>query len=346
VAANFGLVGIGEDTGGSIRGPAAVSNLVGLRPTLSLVSRFGMLPANPTQDTMGPMTRTVADAARVLDVIAGYDPNDPITAETVGRMPQSYTTALKPDALRGVRLGVLRTNRPTAQRDTSATPDSAALALVAEYELVRVLFDRAIAELRALGAEVVDSIDIPALAQRRQGNNFETEQATDAYFAQHPNAPVRTLREILLSGEVNPWRARSLIGELGHTTNDPGYLNVMQGREALRVSVLKTMVDLRLDAIIHMTFDAPPTLIASDVLTNPRPIDGYGRGDNRGLSPSIGFPALTVPAGFTPDSLPAGLEFLGRPFSEAQLLAYGFAFEQRTKLRRAPRTAPPLSTSR
>jgi Asp-tRNA(Asn)/Glu-tRNA(Gln) amidotransferase A subunit family amidase len=172
-------------------------------------------------------------------------------------------------------------------------------------------------------ADVVHSITIPALAQ-------------------HPNVPVRTLREIRLSGKVNPWRARSLIGELGHTTADPAYLTVLQGREALRVSVLKTMADLKLDAIIHMTFDAPPTLIASDVLTNPRPVDGYGRGDNRGLSPSIGFPALTVPAGFTPDSLPAGLEFLGRPFSEAQLLAYGFAFEQRTKLRRSPRTAPPL----
>jgi Asp-tRNA(Asn)/Glu-tRNA(Gln) amidotransferase A subunit family amidase len=117
---------------------------------------------------------------------------------------------------------------------------------------------------------------------------------------------------------------------------------VLQGREALRVSVLKTMADERLDAIVYMTFDAPPTPIAADVLTNPRPVDGYGRGDNRGLSPSIGFPALTVPAGFTSDSLPAGLEFLGRPFSEAALLAYGFAYEQRTKHRRAPGTVPPL----
>jgi Asp-tRNA(Asn)/Glu-tRNA(Gln) amidotransferase A subunit family amidase len=348
VAANFGLVGIGEDTGGSIRGPAAVSNLVGLRPTLSLVSRFGMLPANPTQDTMGPMTRTVTDAARVLDVIAGYDPNDPITAETVGRVPASYVAGLRADALRGVRIGVLRSERRPPPRDTTLSADSAAArdsvarVLAAEYAKVRVLTERALADLRALGAEVVDSITIPALAARRTGNNFETERATDAYLAQHPNAPVRTLREILLSGEVNPWRARSLVGELGHSTADPGYLSVLQGREALRVSVLKTMADERLDAIVYMTFDAPPTPIAADVLTNPRPVDGYGRGDNRGLSPSIGFPALTVPAGFTSDSLPAGLEFLGRPFSEAALLAYGFAYEQRTKHRRAPGTVPPL----
>ena len=212
----------------------------------------------------------------------------------------------------------------------------------AEYAKVRALQERAIIDLRALGAEVVDSITIPALALRRTGNNFETEQATDAYLAQHPNAPVKTLREILLSGDVNPWRARSLIGEVGRTTNDPGYLSVLLGRETLRVSVLKTMADLRLDAIIYMTFDAPPTPIAPDVLTNPRPADNYSRGDNRGLSPSIGFPALTVPAGFTSDSLPAGLEFLGRPFSEAALLSYGFAYEQGTKHRRAPATAPVL----
>jgi amidase len=335
VAANFGLVGIGEDTGGSIRGPAAVSALVGLRPTLSLISRHGMLPANPTQDTMGPMTRTVADAARVLDVIAGYDANDPITSETIGRLPQSYSTALRADALRGARVGVMRSNRRSS--DTSAAGQS----VNAEFAKVGVLFDRALADLRTLGATVVDSLQIPILTQGGGvGNNFETEQATNAYFAQHPNAPVKTLREILLSGEVNPWRARSLIGEVGRTTNDPGYLQVLLRREQMRVGVLKAMADHRLDAIIYMTYDAPPTVIAPDVLTNPRPQDNYGRGDNRGLSPQIGFPALTVPAGFTSDSLPAGLEFLGRPFSEPQLLGFAFAYEQATKHRRAPTTVP------
>jgi amidase len=126
IAANFGLVGIGEDTGGSIRGPAAVSSLVGLRPTLPLVSRFGMLPANPTQDTMGPMTRTVADAARVLDVIAGYDAKDPITAHSVGHVPASYAAALVPSALRGARIGVLRTRRDTAPTAAPAPRDSTA----------------------------------------------------------------------------------------------------------------------------------------------------------------------------------------------------------------------------
>jgi Asp-tRNA(Asn)/Glu-tRNA(Gln) amidotransferase A subunit family amidase len=107
IAANFAAVGIGEDTGGSIRGPAAVSSLVGLRPTVPLVSRFGMMPATPVSDTLGPITRTVRDAAILLDVIAGYDPNDPVTAAAAGRVPKSYTAFLDRAALKGARIGVL-----------------------------------------------------------------------------------------------------------------------------------------------------------------------------------------------------------------------------------------------
>jgi amidase len=336
VAANFGLVGIGEDTGGSIRGPAAVSSLVGLRPTTPLVSRFGMMPANPSQDTMGPMTRCVTDAARVLDVIAGYDPNDPVTAEAVGNIPGSYLTALKPGALRGVRVGVIRSRRDSAT--VARAPE--------EYAKVRVVMEQALVDLRKLGAEVVDSLVIPTLGDRRVGNDFETEQATDAYLTQHPDAPVKTLKDILLAGTVNPWRARGLMDLVGKRTTDPGYLTVMQQRAALRTQVLKAMADARLDAIVYATYDAPPTPIADDVLTNSRTADAYGRGDNRGLSPTIGFPALTVPAGFTGDSLPVGLEFLGRPFTEAALLGYAFAYEQATKHRRPPPTTPAITGGR
>ena len=350
VAANFGLVGIGEDTGGSIRGPAAVNALVGLRPTLPLVSRHGMLPANPTQDTMGPMTRTVWDAALVLDAIAGYDPKDPVTAYAVGQVPATYTATLTPTALRGARIGVLRVRRepPSSQSPTSgdtlaARRDSIARVNAAEFAKVTPTFDRALADLRTAGAVLVDSLAVPVIPGRRVGNSFETEEATNAYFAEHPNAPVRTLAEILLAGTVNPWRARSLVGYLGKTTSDPDYLVVLQQRERMRVAVLTLMADHQLDALVYATYDAPPAPIAADVLTNPRPTDGYGRGDNRGLSPTLAWPALTVPAGFSTDSLPVGLEFLGRPWSEAQLLAYGYAYEQATKLRRPPRTTPPLA---
>jgi amidase len=357
-AANFGLVAIGEDTGGSIRGPAAVTSLVGLRPTLPLVSRHGMLPANPTQDTMGPMTRTVADAARVLDVIAGYDPNDPVTAYAVGNMPASYVAALKPTALRGARIGILRVTRDTvtvrsarmdsiARVDTAAARrDSIARFNATEYLKVRPLFERAIADLRAQGAVIVDSITVPTVPGARFGNDFETEEATDAYFAQHPNAPYRTLKEILLAGGVAPARARALIEYVGRTTDEANYGAVMRHREALRIAMLKLMADEQLDAIIYATYDAPPSTIPEGMATDPRPNDGYGRGDNRGLSPTLAWPALTVPMGFSPDGLPAGLEFLGRPWSEPQLLGYAYAYEQVTRHRRPPPTTPALPTAR
>ena len=333
IAASFGMVGIGEDTGGSVRGPAAVHNLVGLRPTLQLVSRHGMMPANPTQDTMGPITRTVTDAAILLDVIVGYDPADPITAYSVGRIPETYTASLDVDRLRGARIGVVR-----EPMDDQADPSSA------DYRKVKVVIDQAFRDLASLGAEVVDPLLVPELATvRTVGNNFETERAMDDYLAEHANAPINTLGEILLSGVVIPWRAIGMMGSVGKTTEDPGYLEVIRKREALRQSVLKVMADEELDAIVYATFDHQPTLIATDVETNPTPADEYGRGDNRGLSPAIGFPALTVPAGFTTDQLPVGLEFLGRPFTEDMLLGFGYAYEQATQHRRSPPTTPSLT---
>ena len=353
VAANFGLAGIGEDTGGSIRGPAAVHALVGLRPTLPLVSRFGMMPANPTQDTMGPMTRTVADAARVLDVIAGYDPNDPVTAYSVDRMPATYTAALKPDALRGVRVGIIRTRSDSARRAALADTSRAGAARrdtlardSAEFVKVTPVFAAAVARLRALGATVVESLTVNT-GGGRFGNNFETEQAMDRYLAQHPNAPFKTLKQILLAsgnGAVTGERARALMNSVGRSTSEPGFGTLIVNREALRVEVLKLMADHKLDALIYPTYDAQAAEIPADILTRVGAFGSYGysRGDNRGLSPNLGWPALTVPMGFTQDSVPVGLELLGRPFSEEKLLAYGFAYEQATKHRRPPKTAPAL----
>lgn len=332
IAASFGMVGIGEDTGGSVRGPAAVTNLVGLRPTLQLVSTYGMMPANPTHDTMGPITRTVRDAAILLDAIAGYDPNDPITAYAVGHVPDTYTSALDAESLRGARIGVLR--EPMSRGTDPSSED---------YRKVRTVVDAAIQDLRAAGAEVIDPLTIPDIGLVMGiGNDYETEQATDAYLAELTEPPYTTLRDILLQGVVNPWRARGMAEVLGKTTDDPGYLVVMHKREAVRLGVLRAMADHDLDAIVYATFDHQTTPIAPDVETNPRPDDGYGWGDNRGLSPAIGFPALTVPAGFTTDALPVGLELLGRPFTEAMLLGFGYAYEQATGHRRAPASTPPI----
>lgn len=334
VAANFATVGIAEDTGGSIRGPAAVASLVGLRPTVPLVSRHGLLPSRPTQDTLGPIARTVTDVARVLEVIAGYDPKDPLTAHAVGQIPASYTSGLTRDGLRGARIGVIRD-----PMDPKAMPSSD------EYAQVRAVIDRAVADLRRLGAEVVEPVTIPRLAERintpYDANVFETEPAINRYLAEHPNAPVRTLREILLSGTVVPSRARVLMGSVGKTTDDAGYLQALHGASDVRQAVLTQMADLRLDALVYATFDHPPALLGADDMTNPR-LDTSGLGNNRRLSPLIGFPALTVPAGFTDNGLPVGLEFLGRPFSEAALIRFAYGYEQGTKRRMPPRTTPPL----
>lgn len=338
VAANLGMVGIGEDTGGSVRGPAAVQNLVGLRPTVPLVSRYGMMPANPTTDTMGPMTRTVTDAAILLDVIAGYDPNDPVTAYSFRRVQNSYASNLDPEALEGARIGVIRD-----PMDPNADPASA------DYQSVRALMDRAIDELTRLGAEVIDSVTISGVETVNAllaSNTFETEQATDDYLGEHAGAPFKTLKSILLSGTVTPWRAAGMAGLIGRTTDEAGYAQYLVSRAKLRTSFMKAMAELNLDAVVHATFDHPPSLIALDAETNPSPEDHYGLGDNRALSPVLGFPALTVPAGFTPQGLPVGLEFLGRAFTEEMLLRFGYAYEQATGHRSPPSTAPPLMGGR
>jgi amidase len=334
VAANFGTVGIGEDTGGSIRGPAAVANLVGLRPTVPLVSRFGMLPARPSTDTLGPIGRSVKDVALVLDVIAGYDPNDPATAEAVGHIPTTYIASLTSDGLRGMRIGVVAEPLdPRADREA------------AEFKRVRALLDRALVDLQRLGADVVTATPIPDLASRSarlyDDNVFETEAATSRYFSQHENAPVKTVADLLLTGKVVPARAHVLTNVLGRSTNDPGYLQLLLAREQLRQAVFVAMADQRLDALAYATFDYPPPNIPADALTRAT-IDSTGPGNNRRLSPVLGFPAITVPAGFTADGLPVGLELMGRPFAEPTLLRMAYAYEQGTRHRRPPASTPAL----
>lgn len=330
VAANFAVVGVGEDTLGSVRGPAARGSLVGLRPTLPLVSRFGMMPATPTRDTLGPMARTVRDAALLLDVLAGYDPNDPVTAANVGHVPATYTSGLLADGLRGKRLGVIR--EPMAN-DTK--PDAE------DYKRVREVIDRALQELAAGGAEIVDPVTIPSLLGllERTGGSFETEPAMNGYLAGFPDAPVKTLQEILLSPDVLPSRKVRLMEGVGRTTSDPGYLQHMLVREELRQATYRAMADYGLDALVYATLDHEPALIPDGIMT-ARSVPNLG--NNRRLSPMIGFPALSVPAGFTSIGLPVGIELLGRPFTEGLLFTIAFAFEQATHHRRPPETTPPL----
>ncbi len=159
VAASFGTVGIGEDTAGSVRGPASHGSLVGLRPTLGLVSRFGVMPQGPSRDTIGPIARTVRDAAILLDAIAGYDPKDPATAASYRRTPNSYVGFLQQNGLSGMRLAVIR-QPMDRETDTNAS----------DYQEVRAMVDQAVRDLRARGAEVIDPIEIPNLMQLLEGS--------------------------------------------------------------------------------------------------------------------------------------------------------------------------------
>jgi len=336
VAANLATVAIAEDTGGSTRGPAAVGSLVGLRPTVPLVSRHGMLPARPSTDTLGPIARTVRDVAIVLDVIAGYDPRDPVTAQAVGHIPGSYTTLLAPDGLKGSRLGVVR-----QPMDLKADPQSE------DYRKVKAVIDRGVFDLRKLGAEVVDPVVIPNLIERvnrpYDGNVFETEPAINRYLAEHPNAPAKTLRDILLSGKVVPSRVRVLMSNIGRSTDEAGYLQVLRSTEDTRQLIFTLMADERLDALVYATFDHQPVEIGADDMTNAQ-LETTGIGSNRRLSPILGFPAITVPAGFTADGLPVGIELLARPYAEATLLKFAYAYERATRHRRPPALTPALRT--
>ena len=335
IAANFATVGIGEDTGGSVRGPAAFNSMVGLRPTVPLVSRFGMMPATPSQDTLGPIARTVKDAALLLDVIAGYDPNDPVTVYAAGQVPTTYTAFLNKDGLRGARLGVIR--EPFDPKTDTASD---------EYKKVKAVLDKGLADVKRLGAEVVDPLTIPDLKDRVKktfdDNLFETEQAIDSYLAKHPNAPAKTLREILLTGKVVPSRSTRLMTNVGRTMDEPGYLKVLLLREETRQIVLRLMADHRLDALVYATYDYPPAVIRPDALANPSFADLADPGNNRRLAPILGFPAMSVPAGFTADGLPVGIEFMGKPFAEPTLFKIGYAYEQATHNRKPPPTTPQL----
>ena len=320
VAASFGVVGLGTDTGNSIRGPSAHNDLVGIRSTMGLTSRAGVVPLNLASDIAGPMARTVADAVAVFQLVVGYDPNDSVTAASRDRPIPDYAKALRADGLKGARLGVLPQAYLTATTDT---------------EVVRV-FNRAIADLRKQGATVIDSVVIPELDSLRRAqtggcNPFKYD--LERYLASRNDStlPVKTVAELIRSRRFHPSievRLTSAQAESLPPERNPGCAARDRFREGVRAAVLRAMDGNRLDAFIYPTWSNPPRLIGD--LNTPA-------GDNNQLfSPSTGYPAITVPMGYTRGVLPAGLQFFGRPWSEETLIRFAYSYEQATRWRREP----------
>ena len=330
VAASFGAVGLGTDTGNSIRGPSSHNCLVGIRPTMGLTSRDGIIPLYLRNDVGGPMARTVEDAARLLEVIAGYDPADPVTKASEGKIPPSYTRFLDKNGLKGARIGVVRRYIDAATTDAQ----------------VKALTEKAIEDLKALGAEIVDPFVIPdydKLTENIWCNTFQYD--VNNYLASlGKNAPYSTIADILKSGLYSPYIEARLKRALETTAApaqmEPPCLDLYHDSRsiAFRDAILKAMEKERLDAIIYPTWSNAPRQVGD--MESPA-------GDNsQFISPQTGFPAMTVPMGFTYGSLPAGLTFVGRLFAEPDLIKFGYAYEQATRRRRAPVRFPELSGPR
>ncbi len=331
VAANFGAIGLGSDTGNSIRGPASHQALAGIRSTMGLTSRSGVVPLNLLADIAGPMTRTLADAVAVLQVIAGPDPDDPVTIadsaiardfSPAGRpatLP-NYLAALNTNGLKGRRIGILR---QAYERDST------------DAEIVKI-FMTAIDDMKRAGAIIVDPVRVNLdQAQRPQGSGMcgGFKYDINRWLASHGDrVPVKNLAEIIQSRRFHPTVQRRLEQSQEGTENgpeSPACQAEATYRQKVRAAVLKTMETETLDAFVYPTWSNPPRLIGD--LNTPH-------GDNsQFFSPTTGFPAINVPMGYTRNNtLPAGITFFGRAWDEAGLIALAYGYEQATHHRRPP----------
>lgn len=328
IAANLGLLGTGSDTCSSNRSPPAFNNLVGIRPTIGLLSRTGIIPLSETQDTAGPMTRTVADAAAMLEVLAGYDPEDPVTARGVDNVPdEGYTASLNDDGLQGARVGVIREYFELQDDE---------LDLEDENEAVTSVLEAAIDDIEAEGATVVDPVDVidqEFLAGARV-TDLEFKRDLNAYLdSLGDDAPVSSMEEILETEQIHP-EVAARIEEAGIPDVDvasldenPDYLERLARQTEIKERVLQTLVEQDLDALLYPPSTVPPVSIEEN-----QPFSEM----NCELSAHSGLPAIVVPAGFTDGGLPVGVEFLGREFAEPTLIELAYAYEQATHHRRPP----------
>ncbi|MCM0032021.1 amidase [Sandarakinorhabdus limnophila] len=317
IAASFAAAGMGSDTCGSIRIPAAYQNLFGLRTTRGLASRTGVIPLSDTQDVAGPLARSVADLAIMLDATVGSDSRDAITAGADVHVPRSYADALQPGSLKGARIGVLRSLFTILPEDGDG----------------KLVYDRAITAMRNAGAEVIE-VAIPGLDEMltESGSTYEFVEDLRRYLAAHPGAPVASLEEIVKAGLHHDQLDKRLRDPLaGPDRSSPGYQVLLAKRTVARAATDALLTKERLDALLYPTaLGRPPVIGAENIYSNCR------------LSVVTGLPALAIPAGFTPRGLPVGLELLGAAFAEPRLLALGHGWEQLAKPRQPPFSTPPL----
>jgi len=326
LAAGYGILGIGTDTVNSIRSPASACSLVGIRPTIGLVSRDGIIPYSFTQDAAGPMARTVADAAAMLGVLAGYDPGDPATAWSIGHVEKNYTRHLRKDGLRGKRIGILRSffgTRPV-------------------HEEVNAVSRKAIADCRRLGAAMVElstpDLDSGAIVSDISVHLYDLRPDLDSYLGD-PKAgtPVKSLGAIIASGKYHPGIEKNIMEAMA-LQRDAAYFERLAKRAKLQERVMALMAGKRLDALVFPHQKRPVVPVGESQVER-----------NGSLGSVTGFPSIVVPGGFTRPTetaaigVPVGIEFLGRPWTEGLLIEIGYAYEQGTKNRRPPVTTPKLA---
>jgi len=330
VAANFCAVAVGQEGFASIRRPSTWNSIIGMRPTAGLVSRGGVYAGWPSvAGSLGPMARTVRDLAKLLDVMVGYDPEDPLTARGVGHVPDSFTKFLDKEGLKGGRIGILRQSM-----GYDAEPESE------DFEKITEIFNRAVAELKTAGADIVDPIVIPNLKEllaKRAGSFTDEIDSFSFYFGRSANPPYKSREEAAQSPDF-----AKVIGRSQQRWTRPAdaekHYEYLLAREELTTHVLKVMADHNLDAIVHKAVEHQPTLIKDGV--NPPFVDQKG-------APHINtflvfVPSIVVPAGFTRDNLPAGIAFLGRSYDDGNMIKLAYAYEQATRHRRPPASTTPL----
>jgi Asp-tRNA(Asn)/Glu-tRNA(Gln) amidotransferase A subunit family amidase len=333
VAASFGAVGLGSDTGNSIRGPSSHQALAGIRSTMGLTSRGGVVPLNLLADIAGPIARTLEDAVAVFQVIVSEDPRDPVTLASAPpeaamfaprgrpRTVPDYRASLVRNGLKDARIGVLR---QAYERETT------------DEEIVKV-FMAALEDLKRAGATIVDPVRIePVQRPRSDGPCGGFKYDLNRFLASHGDrVPVRNLEAVIKSRLYHPSVQLRLERAQEGAANGPETAACKAEaayREQVRTSVLEAMEAHRLDAFVYPTWSNPPRLIGD--LNTPH-------GDNSQFySPATGFPSINVPMGYTRGVLPAGVTFFGRPWAEATLIRLAYSYEQATRHRTSPAAAP------